>query len=125
MIFYRLVQHSPPIVEDILSDEEKGIPLRRDTLENRINRQGISVHDSYEHSRLQAERIIAARQRNGFPVHPLWIATIDIPDNDTRFRWRRTYPHNEGHFMLDAEFSARHDMLKFIVRLERIYPPLR
>ena len=120
MRFYRLVEHNPPMDWDILSMAERGIPIRRDTLENRVNAQGLSVFDSWEHAAAQARRLITGRINNGPPLEYLAIATVDIPDADTRYGMRRTGAA-AGHFTLDAGWEARHDILRYVTHLDEVH----
>lgn len=92
MIVFRLAEHNPLEEADILSSIEKGDRLREDTPENRRNAEGLSVHDSREQSLRQARSLIAGRMRNGPPLEALYIAEINLPDNDPRYSVRRTYP---------------------------------
>ncbi|MGC4107981.1 MAG: hypothetical protein QM753_16785 [Thermomicrobiales bacterium] len=120
MRFYRLVEHNPPDSWDMQSMEERGIPIRRDTPENRHNARGLSVFDTWEHAEMQARRLIAGRINNGPPLAYLAIATIELPDTDTRFTMRRTGAA-AGHYTLDASSEARHAILGYVTQCDEVY----
>lgn len=123
MILYRLCEHNPPTEADILSQFELNIPLRDNSPDGEKNHHGLSVHDSYRESERQAKSIIAARLRAGRPVANMFIAEIDLPDDDARYTVRRTYPKNEGHHTIDASREDRHAMLDYVTRVSRVHPP--
>jgi len=56
VILYRVVLTYPPTIDDMRSDAELGITLRRDDSESRHLASGISLFDSPERARKQARR---------------------------------------------------------------------
>src|SRR5688572_4361004 len=70
-IFYRVVKTNPPTEADFLSHRARGVRLRHDTAESRRLWEGVSVTDSFETSRVLAER---------FPVMGDFVAVLEVPE---------------------------------------------
>lgn len=73
IILYRIVEHNPPTPDDMRSYHELGIPLRVRTPETLQESRGISLYNTLQQARNQADRF----QR---PEHR-FIAELRIPDD--------------------------------------------
>lgn len=97
---YRIIRTNEPSIDDMWSYVELGIQLRRDTPEARRRASGISLFDSLEQARRQAQ---------GKPwVGNAFIAELVIPVD--RFQIERT-GGSRGHYTL---WGDAHDILGFV-----------
>lgn len=90
--FYRIIQSRTPGRIDFVSNEAKGVPLRRDTAQARRLWTGISVFDSEAGAREMARR---------FPGLGAFVAALRIPV-DALIGIERTTA-TPGHFTLWGE----------------------
>lgn len=104
VILYRIVRTNPPAVDDMRSHMELGIPLRRTDPETLRMASGISLFDSIDRARKQAQR--KPWLGNAF------IAELAIPQD--RIRVEKTAGPNHYTAWGDAN-----DMLNYVKRIER------
>lgn len=100
---YRIVWTNPPTVDDMRSHQSLGIPLRRNDPESLRRARGISLFDSLERARKQAQR----KPWMG----KAFIAELTIPAG--RFLIEQTA--SAGHYTLWGEASA---ILRYVRRVE-------
>lgn len=104
LTLYRIIRTNVPSVADMRSYLELGIPLRRDTPEARRRASGISLFDSIERARLQAQ---------GKPwVGKAFIAELLLPAN--QFQIEKTA--GPGHY---TAWGDAHDILDCVRHVER------
>ena len=105
--FYRVVRSNPPTEADFLSDRERGRPEPADVRLLRLM-DGLSVFDSEDRARGKAVR---------YPSLGSFIAALDIPAGDDRFRFERTTT-SRGHYTLWGDPATLQRLVTLVVPVD-------